>query len=146
MPAEPEHPLEGHVGYALRRAQLSVFQDFCNSTARYGLRPAEYSVLVVLAQMPGARHHQLSRMLNIQPANCVILIDKLEERGLVAREKLPVSGRAIVLSLTERGEALLRQANKRVDAHRERLRTRLGDKGTKQLLKLLSRLYQEDAE
>ena len=80
-------------------------------------------------------------MLGIRAANCATLINKLEERSLVTREKLPVSGRAILLRLTKEGELLLCLANKQVDAHRQRLRDRLGEEGATQLLKLLTKLY-----
>lgn len=140
-PAPTGHPLEDHVGYALRRAQLAVFQDFCDSTEDLGLRPAEYSILAILGARPGTRHRDLSELLSIKPANCVILIDKLEARGLVVRKKLRVSGRAVALSLTAKGNALLRQANARVDAHRRRIQDRLGADDVMQLLSLLSRLY-----
>jgi DNA-binding MarR family transcriptional regulator len=137
-----EHPLADHIGYALRRAQVAVFQDFCESTAQFDLRPAEYSVLVILKDKPDMRHNHLARMLAIKPANCVILINNLEERGLVTREKLPVSGRAIVLKLTRRGETLLHQANKKVEEHRQRMRDRLGEEGAAHLLQLLNRLFE----
>jgi DNA-binding MarR family transcriptional regulator len=141
-PSGAKHPLAEHIGYVLRRAQLAVFQDFCKHTAGFGLRPPEYSVLVVLNEMPGLRLRQLSATLGIKPANCVIVIYKLEKRGLIAREKLPVSGRSIKLTLTAKGEALLRQVNKRVDAHRQGLRDRLGEEGVSQLLNLLNRLFE----
>ncbi|MET0169742.1 MAG: hypothetical protein ABW191_05120, partial [Aliihoeflea sp.] len=45
--------LDAIVGYRLRRAQLYVFQDFIDSFARMKLRPAEFSVLSVMARRPG---------------------------------------------------------------------------------------------
>ena len=119
----------------------SVFQDVYECTASFDLRPAEYSVLVILKEMTDVRHNRLARMLGIRAANCATLINKLEERSLVTREKLPVSGRAILLRLTKEGELLLCLANKQVDAHRQRLRDRLGEEGATQLLKLLTKLY-----
>ena len=141
MPRASNSLLADHIGYALRRAQLAVFQDFRDSTADFGLRPAEYSALVIVGEKPGTRHHELSNLLNIKPGNCVILIDKLEERGLVTRRKLKVSGRAITLSLTAKGTALLRQVNKKVDAHCKRMRDRIGEQELPRLLSLLSRLF-----
>jgi len=134
------HPLAGDLGYLLRRVQIAVFQDFRDSTAELRLRPAEYSVLLVLKQYPAMRQNRLAQMLAIKPANCAVLIDKLEKRGCVKREKLPVSGRAIALGITQAGEALLQQANRKVEKHRRRLRKRLGADGEQQLLRLLNRL------
>ena len=41
-------PLARMVGYALRRAQLAVFDEFMAAFAELGLRPAQYAVLVLL--------------------------------------------------------------------------------------------------
>ena len=41
-------PLAGKVGYALRRAQLAVFDEIIAAFAELDLRPAQYSVLVLL--------------------------------------------------------------------------------------------------
>jgi len=84
-PVHDEHPLSDHLGYALRRAHAAAFQDFCESTASSDLRPAEYSVLVILREMNDVRHSRLARILGIKPANCATLINKLEKRSLVTR-------------------------------------------------------------
>ena len=43
------------IGYRLRRAQLSVFQRFLAVFDELKLRPAEYSVLVLIADNPGRK-------------------------------------------------------------------------------------------
>ena len=42
-------PMDTIIGYKLRRAQLYVFQDFIASFAKLKLRPAEFSVLTLIA-------------------------------------------------------------------------------------------------
>jgi hypothetical protein len=49
-------PLSGKVGYVLRRAQLSVFDEIIAAFAELDLRPAQYSVLVLLEHAPGLKH------------------------------------------------------------------------------------------
>jgi DNA-binding MarR family transcriptional regulator len=143
-PQPGQHPLADHIGYMLRRAQLSVFQDFCQSTEVFGLRPAEYSVLVVLEESPGTRMNHLAKLLGIKPANCAILINKLVQMDLVRRERLAEDSRVINLFLTPVGEILLHGVNKKVTEHRDRLRERLGPGGAEQLLDLLARLIEEN--
>ena len=41
-------PLPGLLGYALRRAQVAVFADFMASFATLDLRPAQFSVLLLM--------------------------------------------------------------------------------------------------
>jgi DNA-binding MarR family transcriptional regulator len=140
------HPLSDHIGFVLRRAQLSVFQDFQHAVEGLELTPAGYSVLVILERHPGLRQNRLTELLAIKPANCVTLINGLEKRGLVVREKVKVSGRAVALSLTEAGHALLAEANRQVDAHRARMRERLGEADAALLLSLLHKLVASGGE
>ncbi|MEZ0303592.1 MAG: MarR family winged helix-turn-helix transcriptional regulator, partial [Hyphomicrobiaceae bacterium] len=78
------------VGYRLRRAQLSVFQRFLMVFEKMGLRPAEYSVLVLVADNPGRKQTAIAEVLGIKRANFVTLVHGLEERGLV--ERRPAAG------------------------------------------------------
>ena len=45
--------LVGHLGYFVRRAQLWIFQDFIRTLAEVDIRPAQYSVLLVIKANPG---------------------------------------------------------------------------------------------
>ena len=45
--------LVGHLGYVVRRAQLWIFQDFIRTMAEVDVRPAQYSVLLVIEANPG---------------------------------------------------------------------------------------------
>lgn len=137
------NPLADHIGYAIRRAQMTVFHDFCAGMSKAKLRPVEYSVLAIVNRYPALRQNSLAEMLAIKPANCTALITKLERRGLLKREKLPVSGRAIALRLSSRGQALLRQAERMVNQHRRRIQNKIGASGVKVLLSLLNKLYDD---
>jgi DNA-binding MarR family transcriptional regulator len=140
------HPLSDHIGFVMRRAQLSVFQDFQQRMEGLDLTPAGYSVLVILGRHPGMRQNKLTDLLAIKPANCVTLLNGLEKRGLLVREKVKVSGRAVALSLTEAGHVLLDEANSRVEAHLTRMRERLGEADAAMLLSLLHKLVASGGE
>ncbi len=132
-------PISHHMGYLLRRAQLIVFQDFQDATADFGLTPAEYSTLSILREHGRLRPNRLTEILAIKPSNCVIMINKLEERGILRREKLAVSGRAVALSLTDAGQMLLDQMNEKVAIHLSKMEGRLGAGEAKALIELLIR-------
>jgi hypothetical protein len=83
--AEPAMPdLSTIVGYKLRRAQLSTFQDFIEAFAKLKVRPAEFSVLAMIARSPGLKQTEIAEALGIKRANFVALMDGLERRGLAA--------------------------------------------------------------
>ncbi len=101
------------IGYRLRRAQLAVFQKFNSEFEALGLRPAEYSVLVLIDNNPGRKQTEIAEVLGIKRANFVTLINRLEERGLTERRVAAGNRRANALHLTPAGVRFLRQARAR---------------------------------
>jgi len=129
------------VGYRLRRAQLSVFQKFLGVFDELRLRPAEYSVLVLINDNPGRKQTEIAEVLGIKRANFVTLVHGLEERGLVKRIPSLEDKRANALHLTAEGEAFLRQAQARHAQLEEETVALLGGPAARaQLLALLDRL------
>ncbi len=131
----------GIVGYRLRRAQLSVFQRFLAVFDELRLRPAEYSVLVLIADNPGRKQTEIAEVLGIKRANFVTMVHGLESRGLVEREPSAQDKRANALHLTVEGNAFLAEARAVHDAMEQDLVDRLGGAaGRDRLLELLDRL------
>jgi DNA-binding MarR family transcriptional regulator len=130
-------PLARMVGYALRRAQLAVFDEFMAAFAELGLRPAQYAVLVLLEHTPGLKQSEVASALGIQRANFVALFDGLERRGLASRCPTPNDRRSYALYLTESGKETLARANRLEAAHEAQIDARLGPGGREQLLRLL---------
>jgi DNA-binding MarR family transcriptional regulator len=140
VPAIDLGPLPGLIGYALRRAQLVVFHDFHQSFAPVRLRPAQYSVLLVLRRNPGLRQAQVADALGIQPTNFVPLLDELAQRGLAERRRAEDDRRAFALFITASGEALLAEADRLLAEHESRLLARIGPAGRDELVRLLHAL------
>lgn len=101
LPGGPLLPdeLTHFLGYLLRRAFVRVSAD----SARDDINSRDISVLEALAQ--GARLSQLdlAEELGINRTIMVSVIDRLEERGYVARTRNPENRRSYVLSITESG-------------------------------------------
>jgi DNA-binding MarR family transcriptional regulator len=133
-------PLAGKVGYALRRAQLAVFDEIIAAFAELDLRPAQYSVLVLLEHAPGLKQSEVAAALGIQRANFVALFDGLQRRGLARRSPTPNDRRSYALYLTAAGEGVLAHAARLEAEHEAQLDARLGAGGRQQLLKLLGQL------
>lgn len=133
-------PLSAYLGYALRRAQLLVYEDFFQTFADLGLRPAQFGVLVVIDQNPGLKQTEASAALNIQTPNFVALVDELENRGLAQRLPAKNDRRSHALHLTKAGEALLKRVLVRHAEHEERITAKLGKDGREQLKELLDKL------
>ena len=142
----PGGPLETRattdlVGYRLRRAQLAIFQRFIARFEALDLRPAEYSVLVLIAENPGRKQSEIAEVLGIKRANFVALIHRLDRRGLTQRRLAPGDRRANALFLTEKGTQFLQEARAIQDAFEQDCIARLGGQGERdRLLALLDRL------
>ena len=133
-------PLTGYVGYSLRRAQGVIFADFNQTLAELKLRPAQFAVLVMIDNNPGASQSDVSSALGIQKANFVAIIADLEQRGVVRRRRSEFDGRTYSLGLTPCGRALLAHAAQLQSLHEARVTAQIGQEGRLQLLGLLERL------
>jgi DNA-binding MarR family transcriptional regulator len=133
--------LDNLLGYRLRRAQLSVFQDFLIVMKDFDLRPAQFSVLAIIAANPGLKQSRVSEALGINRANFVALLDELEQRKLARRAPAPGDRRSNALFLTPKGEGFLKDAYRHlVVQHEKRVETVLGSADKQQLLSLLEKL------
>lgn len=101
--------LDELIGYAIRRAQLKVFQHFVNKLATYELRPAHFSAMAIIDQNPGLMQADLARALAIEPPQLVPLLDKLEARTLAVRVRCKPDKRSYGIFLSKAGEQLLKE-------------------------------------
>src|SRR3954471_12672366 len=73
------------LGYALKRAQLKVFEDFLRCVSPLQLTPAQFSVLLLLENNPGRNQTEIANTLGILRPNFVAMLDGLESRELCTR-------------------------------------------------------------
>ena len=149
LPTLPELASDGidvgslahHLGYALKRAQLRVFDDFRDAVASLKLSPAQFSVLILLDANPGRNQTEIAATLGILRPNFVALLDALEARGLCRRTRSEDDRRSHVLALTDKGRATLAGARRLVNArHEKKLAELLTDAERAQLLAMLDRI------
>lgn len=98
-------PLRQFPGYSLRRAASAMMTEFSARLAPLDLRFAESSAMLVMETNAGITASQLGRMLDIQRANMVPLLNRLESAGLIQR--VPIDGKSHALELTGAGLAKL---------------------------------------
>jgi DNA-binding MarR family transcriptional regulator len=133
--------LEALLGYNTRRAALHIIGAFMQNMADFDLRPAEFSVLSLIRHNPGITSRQLCAALNILPPNLVVILKQFEKRGLIARKPHPTDGRAIGLSLTDKGDTLVAAAEE-VSASSDLSATQsLTAAERKTLTRLLQKIY-----
>ena len=133
-------PLQESIGYALRRAQGVVYANLNDALARISLRPLEFTLLLMVAENPGASQSGVCEALGIQKANCVPTMSELERRGLIIRRKSAVDARSYELHVTNKGKRILQRAGEVQSTHEKKLVEKIGADGREQLLRLLGKL------
>jgi DNA-binding MarR family transcriptional regulator len=132
------------LGYAMKRAQLKVFEDFLRCVAPLQLTPAQFSVLLLLDKNPGRNQTEIASTLGILRPNFVAMLDGLESRGLCERVRSTNDRRSHILLLTEKGRAVLARAKKLVATkHEARLNELLGPANRVALLEMLAKIARE---
>ena len=93
------------VGYQLAQAAIVTNQVFDERVGhpRGGMRRVEFTILALVQVNRDVTARQLARALAVTPPNIAIWLDKLESRGLVARERSVSDARMQHVRLTPRG-------------------------------------------
>lgn len=131
-------------GYALKRAFNNVQADVNATLAPLGLRMFSFSALAVIADNPGLRQSQLARALSVERPNLVVLLDDLEQRGLISRDRVPSDRRAYALRLTDQGDRLYADAHRAVQAHDARMTRAISRAERTALIDTLARIEAAD--
>lgn len=105
--SEPE---DQPLGYLIYRVQ-AVLQPAAAAALRpLGITLAESVCMKILLAYPGMSNAQLARANNVSPQSMNIVLQSLQDRGLVTRPASVDSGRALPAQLTKQGKALLKRA------------------------------------
>jgi DNA-binding MarR family transcriptional regulator len=94
------------------RYRIRRFLHFSERAARTaGMEPRQHQLLLAVKGLPVGQEASvgaLAERLQLKHNSAVGLVDRLEEKGLVRRERSARDRRQVLVTLTEAGEALLR--------------------------------------
>jgi DNA-binding MarR family transcriptional regulator len=132
--------LDTLTGYAVRRAQIRMYEAFIAALEPWRITPPRFSALVIVSLNPGLKLTQLAKIMGIARSGAVILVDALEEMGYMVRMPVPEDRRAFSLQLTVKGQQDLIAITQAVTRHDEEA-TRMLSAGEQSSLRgLLMRL------
>lgn len=132
--------LDNLIGYAIRRAQIRLYEDFVRSLAPWNITPPRFSALVLISRNPDLKLTDLARIMGIARSGAVLLVDALEEMKLVARRPAENDRRAFSLVLTAAGRRTLEAATEAVCDHDAKMARALSAQEQQTLRALLARL------
>jgi DNA-binding MarR family transcriptional regulator len=102
--------LASRLGYLLKHAQQRLVQAAAPAMATFGIDGRELAVLTVLAVGPALSQQEAADRLGVDRTTMVMLVDALEGKGLVERQRSPEDRRRNIVLLTTAGRDCLRRA------------------------------------
>ncbi len=129
------------LGYHVAQAAVITVDMFERHIgARYGLRKVEYSLLLLLLANGPLTPKRLGQALALSGPKLTLLLDRLQERSLLRRERSATDGRSQNIVLTEAGRALTQAAGEAAAPMERELDDRLSRAERLMLIELLRKV------
>lgn len=131
--------LSGSVGPRVRLLRNALSARSLAVSAPHGLPIGSLTVLSLIAANPGRSQTALAKRAGLNKSALVGLIDQLEQRGLVERDRAAADRRRYQVSVTPAGVRTMETLFALVTGEEEPIRAALGERDMAQLLALLDR-------
>ena len=138
MKSAPRHPKS--TAFLIAQVGAHAAAKFAERLAPLRLTPAHAGILRIIHTSSGISQQALSSLLGMPPSRLVMLLDELEERGLVERRDSPEDRRVYALHLTREGNDLFDAIRKIARAHDDAICSALSPNERQTLHSLLSRI------
>ncbi len=132
--------LRNFLGYHLKRSFNVIQADLSETLKPFDLRMLTFTALVFIVDNPGLSQSQLADAMDIERPNLVIIIDELEQRELIVRDRVQTDRRMYALRATLAGKRLCKKAVAADKAHESRLLAGLDNETKANLMSALEAL------
>jgi DNA-binding MarR family transcriptional regulator len=133
-------------GHFARRVQQLAVALFVQEVGDLNLTPVQYSSLHTICNQPGIDQKTLANTIGYDTSTIAGVIDRLEARGLVARNVSPYDRRARQVTPTEKGIQTLAAVVPRMLKSQQRLLEPLTAAERKEFMRLMKILIDANAE
>lgn len=111
MDSHPDLTLDNQLCFSLYRASRAVTRSYQPLLKDLGLTYPQYITMLALWEHDGPRGmHELVRELGLDSGTLTPVCRRLEQAGLLTRQRDTVDERRLIITLTDRGRALQAQA------------------------------------
>ena len=131
--------LAGSVGPRVRLLRNVLSARSIVVSAPYELPTWSLTVLALIAANPGSSQTELASRAGLNKSALVGIVDQLEQRGLVERDRAASDRRRYQVSVTPEGERTIDELFAVVTAEEAPIRDALGERDMATLLALLDR-------
>jgi DNA-binding MarR family transcriptional regulator len=136
-------PLANWVGFHLRLAQTASFQAFVQEAREVDLSPGRFATLLLIGRNPGISQTALATANGRDKSTLTPILENLERRGFIVREKMKSDRRSYQLTLTDAGKKMLDQLMVCAKRHDDNLDRIIGPKDRAKFLKTLQKIAAE---
>ena len=143
----PESPdelggLNDILGLRIRLAHGAVYRHFTESFIGIDLTQKQVSTLWLVNDNPGISQIELGGRLRMDRATTMTIVNRLQERAFMRRERSTSDGRKQALYLTEAGVAALAEAKAAIAEHEAWLKGRFSAEEIEKLVEMLARIHE----
>ena len=130
------------VGFHIRLAHGACYRHFTETFVDLDLTQKQVSVLWLIYDHPGISQTDLGQRLRMDRATTMTIVNRLQARNYLRREKSPSDGRKQALYLEPQCEAVLIKARAAIREHEAWVKGRFTDSEVKTLMELLARIHE----
>ncbi len=130
------------VGFHIRLAHGAVYRHFTETFADLGLTQKQVSVLWLVAENPAISQIEVGQRLSMDRATTMTIVNRLQERDLMRRERSESDGRKQALHLMPQGQEALRAAKAAIAEHEAWLKGRFSPAEVEKLVEMLARIHE----
>jgi DNA-binding MarR family transcriptional regulator len=134
--------LEGILGFHIRLAHGAVYRHFTETFADLGLTQKQVSALWLVSEFPGISQIELGRRLRMDRATTMTIVNRLQARAFMRRERSTSDARKQALYLTEGGGDALDKARRCIGQHEAWLKARFTADEIEKLVEMLARIHE----
>lgn len=134
--------LDGILGFHIRLAHGAVYRHFTETFATLDLTQKQVSALWLISEFPGISQIELGGRLRMDRATTMTIVNRLQDRGYIRRERSATDARKQALFVTGAGEAALTQAKHCIAEHEGWLKSRFTGAEIEKLVEMLARIHE----
>lgn len=138
--------LETLPGHLIRRLQQIAVGIFLDEVADQAVTPVQFALLHTAQAMPGMDQRSIAAAIGFDTSTIGAVVDRLEKRGLIARQMSAEDKRVRRLHVTAAGEALLAGAVPAMLRAQRRMLVPLNAAEQASFLEMLTRVVTANAE
>lgn len=133
--------LQDILGFHIRLAHGAVYRHFTETFTNLELTQKQVSALWLVNDNPGLSQIALGGRLRMDRATTMTIVNRLQERAYLRRERSASDGRKQALYVTDAGVAALAQAKRCIAEHEAWLKSRFTAEETQKLVEMLARIH-----